>query len=75
MGVIRGGVGMSDIDHEFTDEIVCPHCGNEGQDSWECSDEGESVCEECRKGFDFVRNTSVTYSTFKKALTPKEKIR
>jgi hypothetical protein len=26
---------MTDIDHEFTEDIVCPHCGHVHGDSWE----------------------------------------
>lgn len=56
-----------DIDHEYTDEIVCPFCGHEFSDSWEFSsneeDLGLNECEQCGKSFYATRNVSVTYST------------
>ena len=53
-----------EIDHEYTDEIVCPHCGYQYRDSWENS-EGTCDCEECHKSFSVERDVSVTYSTRK----------
>lgn len=55
----------TEIDHEYTDEIVCPHCGYEHGDSWEAPDDGEDDCEECGKPFRFVRDITVRYSTTK----------
>lgn len=53
-----------EIDHEFTDEIVCPHCGHEHGDSWEWrGDDGEADCDDCGKPFEWSRNVSVCYST------------
>lgn len=60
---------MCDIDHEYTDEIVCPWCGYKFEDSWEfsCDDEdlGLIDCYECDKQFYASRNIRVTYSTEK----------
>lgn len=57
-----------EIDHEYTDEIVCPFCGNEFSDSFEYG-EGEDIglieCGECEKEFYATRNISVSYSTKK----------
>ena len=57
------------IEHEYTDEIVCPYCGNEFSDSWELGDGediGELECDECNKKFTAYRNLSKpTYSTEK----------
>lgn len=53
---------MSEIDHEYTDEIVCPWCGYKMSDSWEMSDDGEYDCD-CGKSFEYTRNYSVDYST------------
>jgi hypothetical protein len=54
------------IDHEFTDEIVCPHCGYEEADSWEYEDDGKSECGGCEKEYYFERIVTVEYSTTKK---------
>lgn len=55
------------IDHEYTDEIVCPYCCFEFKDSWEISDAGESVqtCWECQKKFVLCVDHSISYSTHK----------
>lgn len=53
------------IDHEFTDEITCPYCGEEFQDSWESPDNGEHECCECGGAFTHEREISVTYCTYK----------
>ncbi len=52
------------FDHEYTDEVVCPHCGYVHGDSWEMRD-GETDCPDCEKSFTMERNVSVTYSTEK----------
>ena len=57
---------MEDIDHEYTDEIVCPWCGYKYSDSWEFSDDGEEECPECEKNFSYNINTRVTYNTERK---------
>lgn len=62
---------MSDIDHEYTNEIVCPHCGCESSDSWESRDEGEEDCPECGKIYAYSRHVEVTYCTEK--IEPKTK--
>lgn len=53
------------IDHEYTEEIVCPHCGEEFIDSWEFADIGEHTCYECGGKFSHERDVTVTYSTQK----------
>jgi len=53
------------VEHEYTKEIVCPHCGHEFSDSWEYDEEsGEIECYECGLKFDYSRNVSVDYSTW-----------
>ncbi len=60
------GCSLPYIDHECTDEVVCPWCGYEHQDSWELSaDDAEWECDECGKPFNYSRYVSVTYSTSK----------
>ena len=53
---------MSEFDHEYTDEIVCPWCGYIFSDSWKFSDFGEIECD-CGKSFDYIEDVSVSYST------------
>lgn len=55
-----------EIDHEYTREIVCPHCGYEFGDSWEADDYGEDNCPECDGKFTFEREVDIHYSTTKK---------
>lgn len=47
-----------------TDEIVCPWCGHEHQDSWEMAD-GVHWCGACSKEFRVNINVIVTYTTTK----------
>jgi len=55
-----------EIDHQFTDEIVCPYCGYEHSDSWEMGDQGEIECEKCGKTFEYWVETQVHYTTKRK---------
>ncbi|MFV0411447.1 MAG: hypothetical protein ACK5LJ_17645 [Paracoccus sp. (in: a-proteobacteria)] len=62
----NGLIGVSEIDHEFTDEIVCPHCGYEYPASWEFTlDVDEETCAECGGQFSYERITSTYYNTEK----------
>ena len=63
------------IDHDYTDEVVCPHCGYEFGDSWELGDGGELECDECGKEFEFYRHVEVTYCTYQITEEMKEKKR
>ena len=62
------------IDHDYTDAIVCPHCGRVEFDSWEImpdkEDLGDFECVICGKTFYATRNVSVTYSTYKNRGVP-----
>ena len=57
------------IDHTYTYEIVCPHCGHEITDSWDiCGDSmdddiGILECGECERYFFAERIVTVQYST------------
>ena len=63
---------MAEIDTDYTDNITCPYCGVEMQDSWDVRsaevefDDGVIECGECGKEFLASRQCSVTYSTSKK---------
>lgn len=60
---------MDNINCEYTDEIICPHCGYEYSDSWEYGSDSEDIgleeCPECEKGFYATRRVEITYSTEK----------
>jgi hypothetical protein len=53
----------AEIDHEFTDAPVCPHCGVAHEDAFEWADEGERACWKCKGRFRWEREVEVTYST------------
>lgn len=58
-----------EIDHEYTNEITCPYCGEEFGDSWEVRDGEEELglqeCSYCEKEFYAYRQIEITYSTEK----------
>lgn len=58
-----------EIDHEYTDEIVCPYCGHVFSGSWEENSNKEDLglleCEECDRSFYASRIITVSYSTEK----------
>ena len=54
---------MAEIEHEGTEEIVCPWCGYEFQDSWEFEENGETECYGCEKRFKHCQIIDVTYDT------------
>jgi transcription elongation factor Elf1 len=58
-----------DIDHEYTNEIVCPFCGSEFGDSWEVESGSEDLglqqCGDCDKHFYATRNITIDYCTEK----------
>jgi len=56
---------MEEIDHEYTDEVVCPYCAYIHQDSWETPNFGEMDCENCHKKFEHERDVSISYITRK----------
>ena len=50
-----------EIDSSCTDDITCPYCGYELQDSWECDADGEIDCEECDNSFSYYSERDVRY--------------
>ena len=56
-------------EHESSDEIICPYCEYEFNDSFEIEggeeDLGEIDCYNCDKAFSAQRNYSISYSTEK----------
>lgn len=58
------------INHSWTEQIVCPHCGYEHEDSWDfyLNADDNSVrlfCYRCDKPFMSDREVEVTYTTRK----------
>jgi hypothetical protein len=51
---------------QYTQEIVCPHCGYEFSDSWEIGDYELLSCPSCWNEFCLYRWVEVTYCTAKK---------
>jgi len=61
---------MTDIDHEFTDDIVCPYCGHAQSDIFELTDafseEGTRVhCDECEKEFASFCHVTYSFTTYR----------
>jgi transcription elongation factor Elf1 len=58
---------MSDFNTWLTDEIVCPHCGHEYENSTEflfnSRDNGDDTCDVCEKEFHWEAEYSVAYTT------------
>jgi len=64
---------MSEIEHEFTDEIVCPYCGYEYSECYEFTEDDDSTeCPKCEKFFSYSRHTQITYTTTKLCKENKE---
>ncbi len=58
----------NEIEHEHTDEIVCPYCGYKFSDSyeWEAHEHERTIeCHSCEKKFNATATISVSYSTHK----------
>lgn len=51
------------IEHENTQEIVCPHCGYTETESWDYNDAGDTECNSCGEKFHYERNIYVDYIT------------
>lgn len=49
-------------DEDYTNEITCPYCGYEDNDSWEEDDENDEYeCPGCGSIFSYQRNVTVEY--------------
>ena len=62
-------IGNEEIDHDYTRDVVCPHCGYTWEDSWELGlSDGDGIridCGRCGKPMKIECQISVTYSTEK----------
>ena len=53
------------MEYLYTDNITCPYCNWEDEDSWELDENSaELICGSCGEEFVVERNIQVTYSTF-----------
>ncbi len=56
-----------EVEHEYTEEVVCPWCGHEHGDSWEWTSNSDDMkCDECGKEFGYEKDITVKYCTSKK---------
>lgn len=58
-----------EIEHEYTDEIVCPYCGYKFEDSYEFeldTRKSNLNCDECGEEFFAYEEVSYSYLTIKK---------
>jgi hypothetical protein len=61
---------MQEIQHEYTPEPVCPHCGKVMSDAWELHIRGDGGTEEvdcgfCEEPITVTMHVSISYSTEK----------
>ena len=55
---------------EYSDDFVCPYCGNINQDAFELSDDGETECSSCGSELEYERIVTVGYSIIPKKCAP-----
>lgn len=61
---------MTEIDHEYTDDPVCPFCGTAQRDVWEIEgiyteEETRIECEECGQAYASFCSVSYSFTTHK----------
>jgi hypothetical protein len=54
---------MTEIDHEYTSELVCPYCGHPHEDDGEMNEAGDHQCSSCDKHFKYEVDYSVSYTS------------
>jgi uncharacterized protein (DUF2225 family) len=54
---------IDELDYFRESEITCPYCGWKDRDSWELTDSGEVICENCEKEFYVEREVDVKYTS------------
>lgn len=58
----------TDADTDYTNEPVCPHCGDTFDGAWELDfyvDQADVCCGSCGQDFRCERHVDVSYSTSK----------
>ncbi len=53
------------LNYTEVNEITCPYCGGEYQDSWEAEEQGREECPDCGKVFFYRRVIDVSYTSVK----------
>lgn len=56
-----------EIDHEYTDELVCPYCGYKHEDDGEMNEGGDLECYQCEKKFKYEVDYSKSFTSRKVA--------
>jgi len=54
---------MSNVEHNYTNEVVCPNCGHKHRDSWDMQDGHQYECE-AGCGAEFIVAIDIRYSTY-----------
>ncbi len=57
------GIEYSEKRHK--DDVECPHCDHEHDESWDFPESGVVSCHSCEKDFYMTRNIQITYSSSK----------
>lgn len=57
------GEAAREIDHDSTDQIVCPACGYEDPDSWQYPESTDLQCDVCGAAFRVQVEYWTTYTT------------
>lgn len=55
------------MEHEYTSQLICPHCDKAQSDAWEWADsDDEAMCGHCDMPFSYERRIEVTYTSRRK---------
>ncbi|HFQ3679252.1 TPA: hypothetical protein ACGV5I_002063 [Enterococcus faecium] len=56
---------IPEYDYQYSDEIMCPYCGDLQCDSWESDETGKEQCDICGGTFEYLREVTVSYCSTK----------
>ena len=60
---VREIIELGEDETNYEDNLKCPFCGYEEEDSWELSDDqDETECGRCGARLEYTRHVAVTYS-------------
>jgi DNA-directed RNA polymerase subunit RPC12/RpoP len=64
-GARKTEINYAGKERSYENNIVCPYCGYENRDSWECADsDDEYECGRCQGIFSYERVVTVEYNSF-----------